>query len=123
MTSRVEYLLKEWGRWYEKNVDWADMWGINILYRAGFMTGRSGRPGHKILCPDASPIIRRVDVAVSRLPEDQGAAVKLRYCSPLREDGKHYTNKQLAEAMGVSESKYKRLLSKARQCLRKILDQ
>ena len=124
MTSKVEYLLKEWGRWYEKNVDWADCLGSNTLYRAGILSGRvqEGSAGHKILCPDTSPKIRRVDLLVRRMTEPLQDAVILWYALPInQETGKPFTKRELAGFSGITERAFKDRLQRARKFLRKEL--
>jgi hypothetical protein len=119
--DRVEYLLKEWGGYHEKTIDWANNWGANILYRAAFLAGKGGAPGHKILCPDMPARVRKIDTLVSRLPDEQKLAIRLQYATPLASEEKGKTVKIFAEYMDVSERKFKQLLTDARKCLRKNL--
>ena len=122
MSRRVEFLLKEWGQWVNRYLEWPNEWGDNILYRAGFMAGRSGTPGHRILIPECRTSIRRVDAAVRRLPDKELAAVFYWYCSPInQETEKHYTYHQLAVALGTSRDAYRQCLSRGRRKLKKML--
>jgi hypothetical protein len=124
MTQRLEYMLNEWGRWVEKNVNWADCLGENVLYRAGILSGRvqEGLSGHRILCPDASPKIRAVEVAVRRLSDPLQDAIILRYCLPAKKDeDKYFTKQELADVLEITESAFKARLNRARKILRKAL--
>ena len=122
--SRVEFLLKEWGQWVERDIDWANEYGDNILYRAGFMTGSGGRPGHKVLCPECPVAIRRIDRQIKRLPDGERDAVYSWYCFIYDEEtGKKYTIQQVAAMMGISFSALEKRLKRARRKLRKRLTQ
>lgn len=123
--SKTDYLLKEWGSWIEKNIDWADCFGANVLHRAGILSGRvqEGMAGHKILCPDPTPRIRRTDIAVRRLSEPLQDAIVLWYCLPVKhEDGKPFTKQELADILGITHRAFKDRLTRARRGLRKTLD-
>ena len=122
--SRVEYLLKEWGRYIEKHMDWADLLGENILYRAGILSGRvqEGAAGHKILCPDSSPHVRLVDRAVRRLADGERDAIVLWYCLPAKADtGKQFTYQELGTYLGIDKEAYRKRLSRGRKNVRNHL--
>ena len=122
MSNRLEYLLREWGAWYEKHISWADEYGDNILYRAGFMAGRAGRPGHKILCPECPNVIRRVDRAISRLSNAENEAIVAWYCFPYDDEtGKKYKKQQVADMMRISYHALDKRLKRAKRNLRKQL--
>jgi len=125
MTSRAEYKLKEWGSWVERNIDWADLLGENILHRAGILSGRvqEGTYGHKVLCPDSPPSVRKTNRAVQRLSAVERDALILWYCLPVRhEDGKPHTKQELAGFLRVSKETFKKRLYRARRNFRKMLD-
>ena len=101
MSRRLECLLREWGAWWIRNMDFADEWGENALYRAGILWGRVqyGRSGHKILCPEQPRRLKDVDRAVTSLRdtnEAQMAPVILWYCAPLKPDGAPYSMREIA---------------------------
>ena len=122
MSKRVEFLLKEWGQWVNRYLEWPNEWGDNILYRAGFMAGRSGTPGHRILIPECRTSIRRVDTAVRRLTEGQMTAVFCWYCLPRnKETEKPYTSKEIATNLGIELHTFDARLRRGRRNLRKML--
>lgn len=124
MSRKVEYMLREWGSFVERHIDWANELGENILHRAGVLSGRvqEGISGHKVLCPDAPLRIRKVDQAVRRLTDAQRDAVVLWYCLPVKmETGKPHTYQELAEYLEIHKDTFKRRLSYARRNLRKSL--
>ena len=120
--SRLEYLLKEWGQWTERNIGWADEYGDNILYRAGFMTGTGGMPGHRVLCPECPVVVRRIDRQIKQLPGSEQDAVICWYCFTYNEEtGKSYTLQEVARHMNISRSALEKRLARARKKLRERL--
>ena len=122
MTNRLEYMLREWGQWVERHLEWHNEYGENILYRAGFMAGRGGRPGHKILTPECPKSVRRIDKQVRRLSEKEMSAIFYWYCAPVNaETGKPFTKRQLANVLGMSYHAFDKRLTRGRKRLRKRL--
>jgi hypothetical protein len=101
MGRRLEDLLKEWGAFHARNIDFADEYGENILYGAQLFQGRIqyGQSGSKILCQDTPSHLQRVDIAVNKLPFAQKGAIVLFYCSPIKESGLQYTKPELAKML------------------------
>lgn len=125
MTSRIDYKLKEWGAWMEKTLDWADLLGENILHRAGILSGRvqEGSSGHKVLCPDCPPSVRKTDRAVSRLNDKDRDSLVLWYCLPVKdEDGKPFTKQEIATSLGISKDAYSKRLTRSRKKVLELLD-
>lgn len=122
MGSKLEFLLKEWGAWFEKHITWADEYGDNILYRAGFMGGKGGTPGHKILCPECPKSVQRINRAICRLPAAENEAIVSWYCFPYDDEtGKKYTKQQVAGMLHISYHALDKRLGRARKKLRKSL--
>ncbi len=113
--------LKRYGEWLEKHRDHADEYGENTLYRAALLGGRSDNDtesGHKILCPEMPASIRKVEIAVRRLPRHIRGVIEVWYSAPLRSDGTTYTASQLARLFGMSTSEFNRLLHQGHHLLK-----
>ena len=122
MSRRLEFLLREWGQYVERHLEWHNEFGENILHRAGLMTGRGGTPGHRILAPECPPKIRRVDQAVRRLTEKQADAIFCWYCLPLKPDtNQRMTVQEIANLLGIDRRSLRHRLDGARKNLRKSI--
>lgn len=122
--NRLEYLLKEWGLWMQKHIDWADCLGANVLYRAGILSGRiqESAGSHRILCDDPSPSVKRTDRAIRRMTEALQDAVYLWYCLPENaETNKPFTLQELADACEITERGFRDRLTRAHKALKKSL--
>lgn len=98
ISKKLDHLLREWGEWHIRHIDFADEWGENILYGAQLLQGRVQDPGqgHKILCPDQPRHLQTIDINVNKLPFAQKRAVTCWYCAPNKKDGTKYTKPQVA---------------------------
>ena len=122
--TKTDYLLKEWGAWFVKNLDWPNLLGENILYRAGILSGRvqEGMAGHRVLCPDCPTLVRKVDRAVSTLNESEREAITLWYCLPSdQETGKPLKKHEVAKLAGISKDALTKRLTRARKKVEKHL--
>jgi hypothetical protein len=122
MSRKLELLLREWGQFHIKHADHADEWGENTLYRAGVMGGKVQykSDGHKILCPDTPRHLQKVDILLKRLPIMEALAIKLHYCTPLREDGHPYTDEQLALRARMGLTAFNNNLKSGRRSLKRL---
>ncbi len=92
-------LLGEWGAFVQAHMHHDGYPEENILYRWARVGEIQDTPGRdKILCPDMPSHLRRVEVAVNKLPNLEEKCVRMWFCSPLRDDNKRYTARQLARA-------------------------
>lgn len=123
MSRQLEHLLREWGDWHIKHMDFADEIGENILYRCGVLQGRvQGSPSKdKILCPDTPSHLQQVDIAMKRLNKSQQMAVGSFYFAPIKPDGQLWTIQQLAVKTKVSLSEFKKDLRMGKVHLSKLL--
>ena len=64
--------------------------------------------------------LKRVDIAVNRLPELQRAAITLTHCAPVKEDGGLYTVAELARKISINKGKFRAELRKGMKNLEKI---
>ena len=79
----------------------------NIIYRwARIGEIQDAPPRDKILCVDMPMHLKRVDIALKKLPNWEEKCVRMWFCAPLKEDGNIYTKRELARILGV-KSKYK----------------
>jgi DNA-directed RNA polymerase specialized sigma24 family protein len=119
--NRLKYLLKEWGEFCARHIDHADEYGENIIHRFAEYGYTDSQPaGDKTLCADMPLHLKRVDIAVNRLPELQRAAVTLTHCAPVKEDGGLYTVAELARKLSINKGKFRAELRKGLKNLEKI---
>jgi len=120
MSRKLELLLREYGDFVIKHLEWPDEYGENILYRAGIMGGRVQvqGDGSKILCPDMPRRLQKVDIALKRIPTIPSLVVRVFYCAPLNGD-KNYTKGQLASLTRMSLTAFDTNLSKGKRLLKK----
>jgi len=106
MSRKLELLLSDWGDFTREHMEFADLYGENILYRAGLMGGRvqDKNTGHKILCPDEyTRRIQQVDIALKRIDTIPALTIKAFYCAPTNpETGNNYTKPELASLIRQS---------------------
>ena len=123
MSRKLDHLLREWGDWHIKHMDFADEYGSNILYQSGILQGRvQDSPGKdKILCPDTPSHLQAVDIALNRLPEIQQLAVCAFYFAPVKPDGQLFTIQQIAIKAQLSLSEYKNNLRLGKKMLNSII--
>jgi hypothetical protein len=124
-TGRHEpYQLRHWGDFTAKHMEHADEWGENILYGAGLLQGRvqdASASGSKILCADTPRSIQVVDIAVNTLPPFEMRAIRAWYCATPREDGRLWTESQVAVKLRSSTTAFESALKSAeRKVLRLI---
>jgi len=122
LSRKLELLLREYGDFVIKHLEWPDEDGENILYRAGSMGGRVQvqGDGHKILCPDMPRRLQKVDIALKRIPTIPSLVLRVFYCAPLNGD-KNYTKGQLASLTRMSLTAFDTNLNKGRKLLKKEL--
>lgn len=120
---KITALLREWGDFVAANLDFADEYGENIIYRAGVLGGYvdQGQSEHKILCADMPPRLRRVDVAVRHLPNWENKAITAFFCAPLKDDGNPYTKRELALLLKTSLDRFDTSLQNGKNKLEKKL--
>ena len=118
----MELLLREYGDFVVKHLEWPNEYGENILYRAGIMGGRVQiqGDGHKILCPDMPRRLQKVDIALKKLPPTSSWCLRVFYCAPPNlETGENYTKGQLASLTRMSLAAFDRNLSRGKKLLKK----
>ena len=122
MSKKIDLLLQEWGAFRLKHLFHADEFGENTLYRAGIMGGRvqDNSDGHKILCEDTPSHLQKVEILLKRLTIMDALAIKLWYCSPIKEDGHPYTMAQLAVKARMSLSAFRDNLKSGRRSLKRL---
>ena len=121
-----ERAFKGWSRWQPMAPAeaWVHRIAINSavsykrkmkLREVGEVIKRIGRPG---VAPDPHDIVERNDLAdaLSRLPPNQAAAIVLRHYHG-------YTNRAIAQALGIPERTVASRLAVAKQRLRQMLKQ
>jgi hypothetical protein len=121
MSRKLELLLREYGDFVIKNLEWHNEFGENILYRAGIMGGRIQiqGDGHKILCPDMPRRLQKVDIALKRIPTIPSWTVRVFYCAPMNlETGENYTKGQLASLTRMSLTAFDTNLKKGKKLLK-----
>ena len=122
MNSKLDFMLKEWGQWKYRSLEYGTELGENILHRCGFMMGTSGRPGHKILCLECNFSIRRIDRAFCALSDIEADALLCMYCLPHNpKTKKSYTQQELATGLGIKYNTFKSRIRRARTNLSKML--
>ena len=128
--------MKAWGDWWIKHLEGMGHTSINWLYRLiheggrlleeiAYYTDDNGEVfigQDRILCPEMSQSIRRVQMAVNRLPNLEEKCVIFKYCAPLKEDGNPYTKRELARAMKISVYRFDQSLRRGRKRVYTALD-
>ena len=112
--------LKYWG--YHKGKQYAaDGWSpINTL--AQLLSGRTNRPGHRILVLEMPPEAWRINASVMRLPTDYIAVLVSRYCLPVEPTtGRPYDAPYLAGLLGIDAQTYRNRLAKAREAYGRLI--
>lgn len=115
-------LLHEAGDWHRRHSDFCGFTDTNILYRIckeGHV--QHALPGHRILCPDQPYRLRLVDVAIARLPLAQQGCVQAKFFSPVQENGVFMTNRQMANALGMSKAAFEKGVWRGKRQLAAIL--
>lgn len=115
--------LQRYGKWLERNRDYADEYGENVLYRAALFGGRSDTgpdSGHKIICPEMPRSLREVHIAIRRLPVRHRSVIEAWYSAPVKSDGNLYEARDIARLFGISCFELNRFLREARQMLKKV---
>lgn len=112
--------LKFWG--YHKGKQYAaDGWPPeNTL--AQLLSGRTNRPGHRVLVLEMPPDAWRINAAVMRLPTDYVAVLVSRYCLPVESStGRPYEPVFLAGLLGIDVQTYRERLAKAREAYGRLI--
>ena len=122
--KRITGLLHEWGSYVADNHDWADEYGESIIYRCAKFGGytEQGDSGHKILCEDMPPHLRKVENSVRRLPGYERKCITAFFCAPLKDDGNPFTKRDLALLLGISKDAFDRYLSRGKKGVNGALD-
>ena len=124
MSRKLELLLREYGDFVIKHLEWPDEYGENILYRAGIMGGRVQiqGDGHKILCPDMPRRLQKVDIALKRISSIESLVIRSFYCAPPNiETKENYTVGQLAHLTRMSLPAYENKLKTGKKALKKVI--
>ena len=127
MSSKLEYLLREWGKFIRAHLDYADEYGENILYSyaqygytdpevGGVKIDTDGEPlgRDKVLCPEMPGDVRRLHRAINNLDDLRKNTLTLVYCLPVKEDGTVYTIGEMARMLQINKGKFRAELRKAR---------
>ena len=118
----LKELLKDWGQFVARHADHADEYGESVLHRFSEYGYTDPQPGtDKILCADMPLRLKRLDIAISRLPFLQSAAITLFYCAPIKEDGGVYSKSDLARLLRVNKGKFRAELRKGMHSLEGML--
>ncbi len=112
-SSVVESDLKYWGYWKGRQCAADGYSPENSI--AQIMSGRSDRPGHRVLCLDMKPRAWQINARVLRLPAVLVEALIARYCLPVKLTGHPYQGHELADVLGVSHSVFRQRLADARR--------
>lgn len=123
--SDINSRLKAWGDYICRHLDYADEYGESILHRYSEYGYTDSQPsGHKILCPDMPPHIRKVDLAVKKLKVKNELMAKclwLHYCAPLRPDNNPYTCSQLARMLSINKGAFRAWVRKGKRAVESAL--
>ena len=121
--KRTTGLLQEWGQFVSANLDWADEYGESIIYRCAKFGGytEQGDSGHKILCPDMPPHLRKVENSVRKLPGYERKCITAFFCAPLKDDGNPFTKRELALMLKTSKYNFDKFLQRGKKRLDKVL--
>jgi len=104
-------LLREFGDFVIAHMHHEGYPEENILYRWARIGEVQDPPARdKILCVDMPAHLRRVDVALKRLPNLEEKCVRIWFCSPLKDDGQVYTRRELARMLKMSKWKFDSVL-------------
>lgn len=133
----LTWRLDEWGEWIERHADWTsypsqaaiagvvDVAGAFDWFRVTQFTakGHSGLifGGHRILCYEMPERVRRTNLIINRLSDEQYDAVLAQYALGVREDGVRFTKEDKARALDISVVAFDRRLERARARLVEIL--
>ncbi len=132
--QRIPAMMTAWGDWWIKHLEGMGHPGINWLYR--LIHDRGARPDviydtddngevfisrDRILCPEMSKNVRKVQIAVNSLPNIEEKCIAFRYCAPPKDDGNLYTKRELARVLHMSRYAFNNHLARARKKLRKNL--
>ena len=131
--NKVTALLKEFGDYIAKHIDFADETGESILHKfaeygytdptTGQMkVDKDGSPlgRDSVLCPDMPARLRKVEAAIRTLNYLEESSIRLVYCSPLV-DGQPYTISQMARILRINKGKFKASLRKGKKRLGGLL--
>ena len=131
---KLPSMLFAWGDWWIKHFENFGHPPINWIYRLVHEGG--ARPDitydtddngevfvdqDKILCPEMPKNVRKVQLAVNRLPNLEEKCVTFRYCSPLKDDGNPYTKRELARFLSMSKYSFDSHLRNGRKKISNLL--
>jgi len=118
---KITALLREWGDFVIAHMDHADEIGENVLHRYSEYGYTDPQPEKsKVLCADMPIHLKRMDIAVNRLPHLQRATITLTYCAPIKGDGNEYTKSELARKLRINKGKFRAELRKGINNLEKV---
>lgn len=102
-----------WGNWHIRNTAECPGWDNRNILAKWTDAGRGGVPGHRILCREMPPDVRRVERGVAKLSPKLREAVFLRYCDPVIINGKPAKNGDLAAIAGCSYETFRKRVRRA----------
>lgn len=109
--KKITGMLREWGDFVSRNIDYADEYGDNILHKYAVLGCLPSVPGEsKILCPDMPAKLHKIDLAVKKLPNLEEKCVSMWFCAPIKDDGNLWTKREIARLLGLSKYNFERNL-------------
>jgi len=119
--SVVNSELSRWGFWCGLQYAAEGYSPTNTLSQ--IFCGRSGRPGHKILCIDPPERTKfwQINARILMLRRELYEALVARYCLPMKATGHPYYPSELAEFLGIDPHVYAHRLALARRAYKGIL--
>lgn len=117
--SVVEADLKYWGFW--KGIQCAaDGYPPGQTIKE-LLSGKTEKPGHRVLCKDMPARAWQINAVVMRMPTDLIAALIGRYCLPMKDNGQPFESREIAETLGVPVRTFYFRLGLARRLYRRSL--
>jgi hypothetical protein len=112
--SVVEYELRRWGYW--AGIQYAAEGYAPMNTLSQILSGRSERPGHRILCIDPPTRTRfwEINARVLMLKRELYEVLVARYCLPMKQDGQPYRTTEVAPFLGISPPLFADRLMRAR---------
>ncbi len=133
---KVTGWLHETGDWHRKNDEYTGFSPTSIHYRMWLKIHNDKSPNYdtdehgevflgrdRILCPDMPMRLRKVDISVNCLSGLQKKCVMVKFFSPLDDDNRPFTNRQLALSMGKSLYAFKKNVSRGVDRVAKLLSE
>lgn len=119
--SVVESDFRRWGFW--TGVQYAAEGYSPTSTLSQILSGRSDRPGHRILCVDPPEKSRfwEINRRVRKLDRELFEVLVARYALPCRPDGQPYRSSEVAPLIGISGTLFAMRLSAARVHYKRLI--